>query len=126
MAHFSKLSKVVVDIPAKTHDSAVAFWGSALGVELTRFERFPEYHGADLPTGGIGLLTQELGDGHARIHLDIHTTDRVAEVARLIRLGATLVDDGEHWAVMTDPAGLVFCVVPDPKLDVSTAKEWTD
>jgi catechol 2,3-dioxygenase-like lactoylglutathione lyase family enzyme len=125
VAHFSRLSRIVIDAPPASHDGEVAFWRDALGVKLKHYERFPEYHGAELP-GGFGLLTQALGDGPARVHLDIHTSDRVAEVARLQRLGATLLDDGEHWAVMRDPAGLVFCVVPDEKLDASNATEWPD
>ena len=123
VTHYSRLSKVIIDVPADRHDAEVAFWGDALGVEFTRFERFPEYHGVDLP-GGFGLLTQVLGEGPARVHLDIHTSDRSAEVARLIRLGATLVDDGDHWAIMRDPAGLVFCVIPDSRVDASNAAEW--
>jgi catechol 2,3-dioxygenase-like lactoylglutathione lyase family enzyme len=125
VTHFSRLSKIVIDAPPAVHDAELAFWRGALGLELTRFERFPEYHGADLP-GDFGLLTQALGDGPPRVHLDIHTSDRAAEVARLERLGATLVDDGEHWAIMRDPAGLVFCVIPDRRLDATNATEWPD
>jgi catechol 2,3-dioxygenase-like lactoylglutathione lyase family enzyme len=125
VAHYSRLSRIVFDAPDETHDAEVAFWRDALGVKLTRYEKFPEYHGAEL-AGGFGLLAQRLGDGAARVHVDIHTTDRAAEVARLQRLGATLVDDGEQWAVMRDPAGLVFCVVPDQRLDATNATEWSD
>jgi hypothetical protein len=123
VTHYSRLSKIVIDVPGETHDAEVAFWGEALGVEFTNFERFPEYHGVDLP-GGFGLLTQLLGAGTARVHLDIHTSDRAAEVDRLQRHGATLVDDGEHWAIMRDPAGLLFCVIPDSSVDSSNAAEW--
>jgi catechol 2,3-dioxygenase-like lactoylglutathione lyase family enzyme len=123
VAHFSRLSRIVIDAPPPTHDAEVAFWRDALGVKLKHYERYPEYHGMDLP-GGFGLLTQALGDGPARVHLDFHTTDRAAEVARLERLGATVVDDTLEWTVMRDPAGLVFCVVPDERLDASNATEW--
>jgi len=125
VAHFSRLSRIVVDAPPATHDAEVAFWRDALGGPLKHFERFPAYHGIDLP-GGFGLLTQALGDGPARVHLDIHASDRAAEVARLQRLGATVVDDTLEWTVMRDPAGLVFCVVPDERLDASNATEWPD
>jgi hypothetical protein len=47
-------------------------------------------------------------------------------VARLQRLGATIVAEGEWWTVMRDPAGLVFCVAADKHLDASTATEWPD
>jgi len=35
-----------------------------------------------------------------------------AEVARLEALGATVQSRHDTWAVLTDPGGLVFCVVP--------------
>ncbi|MBB5868681.1 catechol 2,3-dioxygenase-like lactoylglutathione lyase family enzyme [Allocatelliglobosispora scoriae] len=124
MTHYSRLSKIVVDVPAAVHDTEVAFWRGALGVPLTRFERFPDFHGAELTADGFGLLTQEIKEGEPRVHVDIHTTDRAAEVARLVALGAAVVDDGPHWTVMRDPAGLVFCVVPDPDVDEKTGHRW--
>ncbi|MEV6524043.1 VOC family protein [Longispora sp. NPDC051575] len=52
-----------------------------------------------------------------RIHFDIQPTDRTRdeEVARLLGLGATQVDDrrrpdGSGWVVMADPEGNEFCV----------------
>jgi hypothetical protein len=125
VVHYSKLSKIVVDVPADAHDVEVAFWQAALGVPLTRLDRFPEFHGGDPPRGDVGFLVQHIGAGPARVHLDIHCSDRAAEVARLERLGATLVDDGEYWSVMRDPAGLLFCVIPDRSLNESNATTWS-
>jgi hypothetical protein len=86
---------------------------------------FPEYHRGLLSDDeSFGVLVQRLGDGAARVHLDIHTTDRAAEVARLVELGATVVEEAEPWTIMRDPAGLLFCVVPDAGLDASNAREW--
>ena len=124
MPHYSRFSRLVVDVPAETHDAELAFWQGALGKPFTQAKKFPEYHWADLPGDGNGLLLQRLGDGPARVHIDIHTTDRAAEVARLRALGATMVDDGEHWAIMRDPAGLVFCVIPDEDINESNATAW--
>jgi Glyoxalase-like domain len=52
-----------------------------------------------------------------RIHLDLMPTarSRDEEVARLLGIGATLVDDqrrpdGTGWVVMADPEGNEFCV----------------
>jgi hypothetical protein len=52
-----------------------------------------------------------------RVHLDVVPTGttRDEEVARLLELGATLVDDqrrsdGTGWAVLGDPEGNEFCV----------------
>jgi glyoxalase superfamily protein len=58
------------------------------------------------------------------VHIDIHATDRSAEVARLVGLGATVVHIAERWTTMRDPAGLVFCVVTDPNLTESNARRW--
>jgi predicted enzyme related to lactoylglutathione lyase len=52
------------------------------------------------------------------IHLDLNADDRETEVARLVDLGATVVetkrqvtgDDSEEWTVMQDPEGNGFCV----------------
>ena len=49
-----------------------------------------------------------------RMHVDMITDDRPAEIARLVALGATHVDDreewGHSWSVMTDVEGNEFCV----------------
>jgi hypothetical protein len=124
MAHFSRLSRVVVDVPTDVHDASLAFWGGALGAPFTQGQRHPEYHWAPLPGEGNAMLVQRLGDGPARLHLDIHTTDLAAEVARLEQLGASIVDDSGQWTIMRDPAGLVFCVVPDPSLNETNATAW--
>jgi len=60
------------------------------------------------------------------VHLDIHTDDLNAEVARLERLGAERVQLMNAWWIMRDPAGLPFCVVPDPagSLNDSNAQRW--
>ena len=60
------------------------------------------------------------------MHLDIHTDDLEAEVARLEQLGAERVQRVQAWQLMRDPAGLMFCVIPDPPgmLNESNARRW--
>jgi hypothetical protein len=58
------------------------------------------------------VLMQRLESGVPRVHLDIHTDDVDAEVARLEGLGAKRVQQVQTWWVMLDPAGLPFCVLP--------------
>lgn len=48
-----------------------------------------------------------------RIHLDLHTKDRTAEVARLLGLGATLWYEEPHFTVLRDPEGNQFCVADE-------------
>ena len=92
MAHYSRIARVVADVPPADHQKELAFWQSATGLPLAQGTRFPEYHGAGLPGQQFGLLIQRLGGGAARVHLDVHTDDLEAEVARLERLGAERVE----------------------------------
>jgi predicted enzyme related to lactoylglutathione lyase len=46
---------------------------------------------------------------HHPIHLDFTADDQPAEVARLVRLGATVVKRA-RWTVLRDPEGNPFCV----------------
>lgn len=48
--------------------------------------------------------------GRNRVHLDIATGDRPAEVARLLGLGATVVREAGTYTVLRDPEGNNFCV----------------
>jgi Glyoxalase-like domain len=126
MPHYSRVSKIVVDADPEVHDQELAFWRGATGQELPRYERFPEYHGTDLPGTEFGLLVQHLGEGPSRLHLDIHTDDLPAEVTRLEALGATVVrrEEGTFWCILRDPAGLLFCVVADPRVNGTNASRW--
>jgi hypothetical protein len=47
MAHYSRLSEVVIDVPPAEHDRELAFWQAAIGQPLTRFDQHPEYHGTE-------------------------------------------------------------------------------
>jgi len=51
--------------------------------------------------------------GKRRLHMDIATDDRPAEVARLVELGASVRErfDGHTW--MLDPEGNDFCITDD-------------
>jgi hypothetical protein len=126
MPHYSRISKIVVDADPAAHDKELAFWRAATGQELTHYERFPEFHGTDLPGTDVGLLVQHLGEGPSRLHLDIHTDDLPAEVSRLEALGASVVrrEEGTFWCILRDPAGLLFCVVADPRVNETNAQRW--
>jgi hypothetical protein len=126
MAHYSRIDKIVIDVPEGVHDSALAFWQGAAGGRTGRSQRYPEYHWAELPGQEIAMLIQRLGDGPPRVHLDIHTDDLAAEVSRLERLGAQRVRRVNDWWIMADPAGLPFCVIPDPpgRLNDGNARRW--
>jgi hypothetical protein len=112
--HRSRIGVVLVDHPVESYDAAAAFWAAARGSE-----RRGDPNDADDPyesldaVGGLHLELQRTGSGTpARVHLDIETDDVAAEVARLEALGARVTDRRDDYAILEDPGGLVFCVVP--------------
>jgi predicted enzyme related to lactoylglutathione lyase len=49
-----------------------------------------------------------------RFHLDLITTDYEAETARLVALGATIlntIDNGSRWTTLADPEGNEFDLI---------------
>lgn len=126
MTHYSRLQMIVIDVPEPDHEKELAFWGAATGQTLLPIESQPSYHYGQLHGQEAWLLLQRLGDGPARMHVDFHTDDLEAEVARLEKLGAERVELIEKWWLMRDPAGLTFCVVPEPpgELNDSNAQRW--
>jgi catechol 2,3-dioxygenase-like lactoylglutathione lyase family enzyme len=93
------------------------FWSQVLGRPL---------HEDDHPGDpealieGAGLLFVTVPEGKKaknRLHFDLQPQDRTRdeEVARVLALGATLLDDrrtddGKGWVVLADPEGNEFCV----------------
>lgn len=112
--HRSRIGVLLVDHPTESYDAAAAFWAAARGSERRGDASDPDdpYESLE-PVGGINLELQRTGTGTPpRVHLDIEADDVSAEIARLETLGARVVEPHEGWAVLTDPGGLVFCVVP--------------
>ena len=125
MSHYSRVLKVVIDAPPELHDQELAFWQGAVGQDLPEVYS-AEYHGALLRGSDLMLLMQRLSSGAPRVHLDIHTDDVDAEVARLEGLGAKRAQRVQTWWVMLDPAGLPFCVLPisPGSLNEDNARRW--
>jgi hypothetical protein len=119
VTHHSRLFKIVIDVPPDDLDKELTFWQAASGQPLPQNSRFPEYYGSDLHGQEFALLVQRLGEGPPRVHIDIHTDDLDAEVARLENLGAERIGQIHFWWVMRDPAGLLFCVLPDHPGDLT-------
>ena len=87
----SLLSTFMIDVPSAVLDDTLAFWSGALGATPTQ-TKMPQYHILDDAAPPNRVVVQDSGDGEARIHFDLHTDDMEAEVARLEKLGATVVD----------------------------------
>lgn len=114
----SVVYQVCLDIPSDSYDAETAFWGALLGGPAQVLARRPEFArlGA-VRRGGprrwaLGVLLQRLGEptGPVRAHLDLGTTDRAAEVADHVALGARVEREEEFWTVLRDPGGLRYCV----------------
>jgi|ERR1019366_662096 hypothetical protein len=99
-----------------------AFWAEALNWRITSVETEEVVLEplAGSPAEGIVpdiifLLVPEVRVTKNRLHLDLRPSDQIAEVQRLIDLGATHVDVGQSsdvtWVVLADPEGNEFCVL---------------
>ncbi len=93
------------------------FWSAA--VDRPVDEGASEYFASIGMTDGqlprwLFIAVPEAKSAKNRLHLDMITEDRAAEVARLVELGATHVADkeewGHSWAVLNDVEGNEFCI----------------
>ena len=105
------------------HEAVVPFWQAALGWE--RQEVNAQYVAVipppdELEAAGprpLPMLFQKVPEpkiGKNRMHIDFRSSDRLAEVARLVALGVREGDTRSlgtlTWTVMEDPQGNEFCV----------------
>lgn len=122
-----KLREIVIDAdhPAKL----ARFWAAAVDgyavrpydeAEIARLAAIgltPETDRYVLIDGPGPIICCQLREGprleRNRIHLDLATRDRPAEVARLTALGATLWFEESHFTVLRDPEGNQFCVADE-------------
>jgi len=110
-------------IKSVTFDAADAlvlatFWALVLGSDVdedsTTSKAFVEAAG----WGGPNIWFAQVPDAKTaknRMHFDLRAPGPVkTEVARLERLGATVLERHEHHTVMADPEGNEFCIEPGP------------
>lgn len=113
--HRSRVAVVLLDHPAESYESAAVFWAAATGSPRAAEPPTAEspYESLRALPGGVELALQRTGaDSPPRVHLDIETDDVDAETARLIARGAQVAEQRDGYAILADPGGLVFCVVP--------------
>ena len=110
--HFSRLCAVLIDCKISDVDEASVFWSQALGraVDSKHPGTRGNYRMLETPPGGPIVQIQRV-DHESRVHIDIETDNVPAEVARLEKIGAKVVDRLERWVVMQAPTGQRFCVV---------------
>ena len=107
--HQSRLGVFVIDCKTADLADAAAFWGAALGQEVT-IDDDGKYATVGAYDRHPRLLLQAV-DHQPRVHMDIETDDREAESARLLKLGAKEIARIKSWIVMEAPTGHRFCLV---------------
>lgn len=108
--HKSRLGVLVIDCKTGDLTQAAHFWSEALGYGLGRRDEDGKYWTLEEQPGRIRVLLQQV-DHEPRVHLDIETDDKAAEVARLKALGAKPLSEVKSWHVLEAPSGHRFCVV---------------
>ncbi|KWX67596.1 VOC family protein [Mycobacterium sp. NAZ190054] len=119
------IGTLTLDISMVTFDCTdperlAIWWADAIAGEMTI--AVPGEFVTVAAPHGLRLGFQKVPDptpGKNRLHLDLHSQDRVRDVARLIAAGATEVSRREAsanfgWVVLADPDNNVFCVAGAP------------
>jgi predicted enzyme related to lactoylglutathione lyase len=129
LMHRSRIGLVLIDHPEEDWEEALSFWGGVKGViPVPGDEDMPEYRTLG-KLGSVAVWSQRTGSGTPpRVHLDIETDDVPAEVARVVALGANVLEQRKGYTILEDPAGMVFCVVPVQTADdfEREALTWDD
>jgi len=110
--HHSRLCALLIDCNTDDVDEAARFWAAALGrsVDLSHWGSRGNYRMLETPADEPLVQIQRV-EHESRVHIDIETDDIPAEVARLEKSGAKVVDRMERWVVMQAPTGQRFCIV---------------
>jgi len=111
--HTSYVDQVCLDIPPSRYDAEMEFWAAVTGWSRrdpatgSEFGRLTP--GPDQP---LQLLLQRLDEeqGAVSAHLDWSASDHKAEVDAHVAAGAEVQGRFEGWTVMSDPAGMTYCV----------------
>ncbi len=110
--HHSRLCAVLIDCNTSDVDEAARFWAAALGrsVDPNHPSSRGNYRMLETPPDEPIVEIQRV-DHESRVHIDIEADDISAEVERLEKLGAWVVNRLERWVVMQAPTCQRFCVV---------------
>lgn len=114
---------LVVVIDCSDLDRSAEFWVGVLGYARDGPPGGPYQGLIPADDQGIEILLQRVPEakrGKNRLHLDLRTTDLLAEVERVVALGAVLLtsqpvtEAGWRWHILADPDGNEFCVLQPP------------
>ena len=122
--HKSRLGTVIIDCQTDDLMREAEFWRAALGAEMGRTDPKGRYQDIETDPSDPKVILQKV-EHESRIHVDIETDDREAEVARLQNLGASVVEVMKKWTVMEAPSGHRFCVIGPTRDDFDeNANVW--
>lgn len=101
-------------------DRAITFWTAALGYVLRDAD--PSFAVLTDPRRRWSNISLQRSDepkrGRNRVHLDLYSADRDAEISRLEGLGAVRLpweyEPGHDHTVLADLDGNEFCVIQSP------------
>lgn len=124
MMCMARLKQLVID--SATPSTLARFWAAALDdfeiraydeaeiERLASFGRTPQTDPCVILDGpGLEICFQEVvvqSSAKRPTHVDVEVTDRAAETARLIALGASIVPVFDTHTWMQDPEGNDFCL----------------
>lgn len=124
--HRSRLSTLLIDVPAGEARAAASFWSAALGVPAVPVPGEEQF--TSLPAAVPGLVTAvQSVDASPRYHVDIETDDVEAETERLIQLGAVEESRWLECRTLRVPGGHLLCVIPvhsEPEEFTRTSRSW--
>ena len=107
----SIIDQVCLDIPRSGFDGESAFWQSLLQWQLAG-SSYAEFERLVRPDDqALRVLLQQVGDDETvRAHLDLACSSRERELQRHVGLGARVEADHDARTVMSDPAGMAYCL----------------
>ena len=108
--HRSRLGTIIIDCQTDDFERDTAFWSAALGGEVGHESEDGRYADVRRDPAEPHVILQKV-EHPSRVHLDIETDDREAEVRRLENLGATIVEHWPRWTIMQAPSGHRFCII---------------
>jgi hypothetical protein len=110
--HESRIEEVVFDIPAEHVEAELAFWKALAGGQWWAVAGDYPFEARASDGWALRLRLQPAAIARTPVgHLHVRTTDRAAEVARLVEAGAVVSAVRDGWTVLSGPGGMSLCVL---------------
>lgn len=115
-----------LDLAHGSFDAGTSFWSGVTGYDVSPRRGERDEFATLVPHEGDDFLrVQELAEGPARIHLDLHVDVPGAEADRAVALGAVVRHESEHgYVLLASPGGMTFCMVAHPASERPPPAVW--